>query len=32
LASKIMRVGHMGKGASDTYIDDALEAFGDILR
>ena len=32
LAGKIIRVGHMGKGNSDAYIDDALEAFADICR
>lgn len=30
LSGKIIRVGHMGKANSDAYIDDALEALGDI--
>ena len=32
LAGKIIRVGHMGKGTQDDYIDDALEALADVLR
>jgi aspartate aminotransferase-like enzyme len=30
LSGKIIRIGHMGKANSDAYIDDALEALGDI--
>ncbi len=31
LSSRIMRIGHMGKGASDEYVDAALTALADAL-
>lgn len=32
LRGRILRIGHMGKAASDEYVDDALTALADVLR
>ncbi|GAB4125044.1 MAG: alanine--glyoxylate aminotransferase family protein [Roseiflexaceae bacterium] len=32
LSGRILRIGHMGKGATDAYVDDALAALADVLR
>jgi aspartate aminotransferase-like enzyme len=32
LRGRIIRVGHMGKGATDEYVDAAVTALADVLR
>jgi aspartate aminotransferase-like enzyme len=32
LRGRIIRIGHMGKAASDEYVDAALRALADVLR
>jgi alanine-glyoxylate transaminase / serine-glyoxylate transaminase / serine-pyruvate transaminase len=32
LRGRILRIGHMGKAASDEYVDAALAALADVLR